>query len=444
MLRAPHVFAYASLGDPLDFYHIPALIKILATFGVILFMGKFFPLYIGLIVGGAVIGLWMGMDFWTVWLLTWDFSRSSQSLWLALTLGLILMLSDLLGKSGRLERIVQAFSLISPRAKFTLVALPALIGLLPMPGGAVFSAPMVAAILTDNPASLELKAAINYWFRHIVEFWWPLYPGVVLAVSLFGVEAWKLTLFQSPLTIGAVAGGAAFILRGLSAPPAMHGKVSRESVNRFLREILPIIIVIAGMFIFHGIHWIAGWWWQVGRFWPSNLNFVLALGCAIAAIIATNKVSATAVASAFFNRHVFYMFLIIIGIMSFKGILTESKVIEVLKDELAAYNIPSLAIVATLPLVAGLVTGIAMGFVGAAFPLVVSLVPHGASPYPYCLLAYGFGFVGMMLSPVHLCMLVNQQYFCSDLARGYRYLWKPSLVCVSFTVFVFCVYEVLF
>ncbi|MGB9616798.1 MAG: hypothetical protein ACPL7J_05700, partial [Desulfomonilaceae bacterium] len=93
----------------MDFYHIPALIKIFATFGVILFLGKFFPLYIGLIVGGAVIGLWMGMDFWNVWLLMWDFSRSSQSLWLALTLGLILMLSDLLGKSGRLERIVQAF-----------------------------------------------------------------------------------------------------------------------------------------------------------------------------------------------------------------------------------------------------------------------------------------------------------------------------------------------
>ncbi|MGC8906349.1 MAG: DUF401 family protein [Desulfomonilaceae bacterium] len=428
----------------MDFYHIPALIKIFATFGVILFLGKFFPLYIGLIVGGAVIGLWMGMDFWNVWLLMWDFSRSSQSLWLALTLGLILMLSDLLGKSGRLERIVQAFSLISPGEKFTLVALPALIGLLPMPGGAVFSAPMVAAILTENPAPSELKAAINYWFRHIVEFWWPLYPGIVLAVSLFGVETWKVTLLQSPLTIGSVAGGAAFILRGLSAPPATHAEVSRESINRFLREIMPIIIVIGGMFLFHGMRIIAGSWYPVGKFWPSNLNFVLALACAIAAIIATNKMPARAVASAFFNRHVLYMFLIIVGIMSFKGILVESKVIEVLKDELAAYSIPSLAIVAILPLVAGLVTGIALGFVGAAFPLVVSLVPHGASPYPYCLLAYGFGYVGMMLSPVHLCMLVNQQYFCSDLAKGYRYLWKPSLVCMGFTVFVFCVYEALF
>uniref|UniRef100_A0A7C4EXQ2 DUF401 family protein n=1 Tax=Desulfomonile tiedjei TaxID=2358 RepID=A0A7C4EXQ2_9BACT len=429
---------------PLDFYHIPALIKILATFGVILFLGKFFPLYIGLIVGGAVIGLWMGMDFWNLCSLMWDFSRSSQSLWLALTLALILMLSDLLGKSGRLQRIVAAFGEISPGPKFTLVALPALIGLLPMPGGAVFSAPMVGAMLTENPAPLELKAAINYWFRHIVEFWWPLYPGIVLAVSLFGVQSWKLTLSQSPLTLGAVAGGVAFILRGLPIAAAPHDKMSRGSVGRFVREILPIIIVIGGMFVFHGLRMLVGAWWNVEKIWPDALNFVLALGCAISTIVVTNRVSAGKVASAFFNQHVLYMFLIIVGIMSFKGILTESKVIEALKDELADYNIPSLAIVAILPFVAGMVTGIAMGFVGAAFPLVVSLVPHGASPYPYCLLAYGFGFVGMMLSPVHLCMLVNNEYFHANLMGGYRYLWKPALVCIFFTIFVFRLYECFF
>ena len=171
---------------------------------------------------------------------------------------------------------------------------------------------------------------------------------------------------------------------------------------------------------------------------------MLALGCAIFAVIVSNKISAATVGSAFFNQHVLYMLFIIIGIMSFKGILTESKVVDVLKDELAAYNIPTLAIVAILPFIAGIVTGIAMVFVGAAFPLVVSLVPYGASPYPYSLLAYGFGFVGMMLSPVHLCMLVNKEYFCSDLLGGYRYLWKPSLVCMAFTVFMFVIYEELF
>ncbi len=428
----------------MDLHQIQALIKIITTFGVILLLEKFLPLYVGLVVGGIMVGLWMGMNFWTVGSVMLYSSSSSSSLWLALILALILMLSDLLSKSGRLERIVDVFSQISPSAKFTLIALPALIGLLPMPGGAAFSAPMVGAILNKNPAPLELKAAINYWFRHIVEFWWPLYPGVVLAVSLFGVELWKFTLLQSPLSIGAVVGGVAFILRGLSTSKTSSGNVPLKSIGRFLLEISPIIVVMGGIFVFHWVRLIVGSWLYVDNFWPSHINFVLALACAISTVIVSNKISAANVWSAFFNHHVLYMFLLILSIMFFKEMLTESRVIDVLKEDLVAYNIPTLAIVAILPFVAGMVTGISMAFVGTAFPLVISLIPLGESPYPYSLLAYGFGFVGMMLSPVHLCMLVNREYFHSDLVGGYRYLWKPSLVCLVFTIFLFVLYKELF
>jgi len=424
-----------------DFYHVPALIKIFSTFGIILFLGKFLPLYVGLIIGAIIIGLWMGMDSSTVGLLMWDFSSSSQSVWLMLTLALILTLSELLGKSGRLERIVEVFRQVSPGAKFTLVALPALIGLLPMPGGAAFSAPMVAVILSENSAPRELKAAINYWFRHVVEFWWPLYPGVILAVSLLGVEEWKFSLSQSPLTIGALLGGGMFILWGLSVPRSHHDRSWSRSVGQFVREVLPIIIVIGGMFFLHSLRLIAVSVFHIEQLWPANLNFVFSLLAAITSIIVSNRVGVSKLAAALFNQQVLYMLLIIVGIMSFKGILTESKVIEMLKGELAACNIPSLVIVAVLPFIAGMVTGISMGFVGAAFPLVVSLIPPGCSPYAYSLLAYGFGFVGMILSPVHLCMLVNKEYFQSDLVGGYKYLWKPSLVCMIFTVFLFSLYE---
>jgi len=428
----------------LDFFSPPALVKILATFAVMLFLGRFFPLYVGLLAGSAFIGVWMGIDAWNMPGLIWDAVVSSQARWLALMLALIVMFSDLLGKSGRHERIVSAFHRISPGPKFTLAALPALIGFLPMPGGAVFSAPMVAGVLAGNPAPAELKAGINYWFRHVVEFWWPLYPGVVLAVSLFHVDTWRLALAQSPLTVGAVLGGMLFLLRLVPLTGAAPARDTRASILDFFRETAPIVIAIAGMFAFQVIQALIRYQSGGGDMWPGSANFVFALLAAIIMVVVTGRISLPEVTASLVNRHVLYLLLIVAGIMSFKGILVESHAIDVLKDELAEYQIPPVVIIAVLAFVAGLVTGIALGFVGTAFPLAVSLLPEGASPYPYCLLAYGFGFVGMMLSPVHLCMLVNKEYFYSDLLGGYRYLWKPSLFCLFFTALVFCAYKSFF
>ncbi len=73
--------------------------------------------------------------------------------------------------------------------KKTLFAgLPALIGMLPMPGGAIFSAPLVDSVDDNDELFSSEKAAVNYWFRHIWEYWWPMYPGVILAVKYSGLS----------------------------------------------------------------------------------------------------------------------------------------------------------------------------------------------------------------------------------------------------------------
>ena len=43
-----------------------------------------------------------------------------------------------------------------------------------MPAGALFSAPFVAAVDEGGELESSHKVAINYWFRHIWEDWWPL------------------------------------------------------------------------------------------------------------------------------------------------------------------------------------------------------------------------------------------------------------------------------
>ena len=111
-------------------------------------------------------------------------ATSLQTIGLASIVGLILVMSRLMERSGNMTRLVERFSLLSRDARVVGAVMPALIGLLPMPGGALFSAPMVEASLHEHPVNEEQKTIINYWFRHVWEYWWPLYPGVVLAMAL--------------------------------------------------------------------------------------------------------------------------------------------------------------------------------------------------------------------------------------------------------------------
>ena len=97
--------------------------------------------------------------------------------------------------------------------------------------------------------------------------------------------------------------------------------------------------------------------------------------------------------------------------------MKDSRAVVDIRTELMTYRIPMLLVIVIMPFLSGLITGIGIGFVGTSFPLVIPLFP----PTPlfnflsYAALAYVFGFMGMMLSPVHLCFLVTKDYFKAGL-----------------------------
>jgi hypothetical protein len=85
-----------------------------------------------------------------------------------------------------------------------------------------------------------------------------------------------------------------------------------------------------------------------------------------------------------------------------------------------------------------------VGFVGASFPLVVSLIhAQGVSDQmvAFTALAYGFGYMGMMLSPIHLCFVLTREYFSSSLGLSYRRIAGPAVCVFAASVVLFLVYR---
>ena len=116
--------------------------------------------------------------------------------------------------SGNMKEMVENVrSMISKR--FSMAILPAIIGFLPMPGGAIFSAPLLDDCDSDNEVKPILKTKINYWFRHIWEYWWPLYPGVLLAVDITGLPVLTFMMLQLPLSLLSILAGYLFLLRNI-------------------------------------------------------------------------------------------------------------------------------------------------------------------------------------------------------------------------------------
>ena len=66
-----------------------------------------------------------------------------KSIEMTLTLLLTMVMEHILRTTGMLKRMVSSLSAAFPDRRVVMAAMPAMIGMLPSPGGAVFSAPMV-------------------------------------------------------------------------------------------------------------------------------------------------------------------------------------------------------------------------------------------------------------------------------------------------------------
>jgi len=141
-------------------------------------------------------------------------------------------------------------------------------------------------------------------------------------------------------------------------------------------------------------------------------------------------------AKSLFSRQTWALMLIIVGVQSFSAALlipagdSSGNLVSMMRGELFSMGVPILLVIMVIPFVSGAVTGVAAGFVGASFPLVFALLgencPFGTLA-AVTVLAYASGYFGMIISPLHVCLVVSNEYFKSRLSQAYRFILLPAL-----------------
>jgi integral membrane protein (TIGR00529 family) len=355
---------------------LPAYIKVGGALAGILLTNRLgLPLGFAILLFSIMLSLWSGTGITDLWHQAASFDNPENYL-LPLVVLLLLFFTESLDQTGRMERTVTALKNWLKSRKMLLAGLPALVGLLPMPAGALFSAPMVASVDEQNELDAPHKAAINYWFRHIWEYWWPLYPGVLLAITYSGLPAALFYLIQIPFTLVAAAAGYFFILRKIKknvSDDPNSGILDYDAVFSALSPIglLVVLSVIGSTFLI-----------SLGV--DGSLSSLIAMlaGLILAIVMTFFGHSAAWIPSLDFfkKRNTWLMIILVIGIQTFSAVLKSpldalgTTLVTLMRDEFINIGVPILAVIMLIPFISGMVTGTAFGFVGASFPIVFALV----------------------------------------------------------------------
>ncbi|WP_027723419.1 DUF401 family protein [Maridesulfovibrio zosterae] len=426
----------------MDFlYNLLPLFKILFVF-ISMLAGIRLRLGVGpsILLGSIILALLTSMGVTSFLTASGAALADQKTLFLAVIVALIMVLSGLLERTGQAGRIMNSLTgyLKSPRLR--LVFFPALIGLLPMPGGAIFSAPMIQEAANGLDVSGKDKVVINYWFRHVWELTWPLYPGMILGSALSGMSIFEFISYTFPGAVACIVLGYLFFLRPSVLPmtgstTVAENTTAKTGVKKILIEGLPLITAIVGALFFEGT--LAALFPGI----PFETGIVIALFAAVCCAIFANPGSFKITRELLVEKRFLNMIFMILCVFIFKDILGASGLIDDL-SQLAGGGAALIAAAVLVPFLVGFISGITLAYVGASMPLVVGLVhATGLSHqlHAWVILCMFSGFSGLMASPLHICFLLTCEYFKVDMYSAWKRVAIPSLMLMLLGVAYFLI-----
>ncbi|MEJ5307901.1 MAG: DUF401 family protein [candidate division WOR-3 bacterium] len=320
----------------------------------------------------------------------------------------VLLLSNVIKEKG-IKKLSDSLLEIFRDVKYAIIFPPMFIGLLPMPGGALFPAEIVNELGDQIDLKPEQKTFVNYWFRHIWEYFWPLYPGLILTSNILNIPIRMIMKYQFYLTIIAFIIGI-FYIKKLKNVKVERKRSLKISLLNVVEGFLPVLIIVI-LILF------------------SNLKEEIVVFLVSFLFLLLLKTDLKKKIELFFKSFSFDMIFLIIGVMIFKDFFSNSQIIKdnflVLQNFKATYYL----LLVMLPILVGIFTGVNQAYVGVLLPLVSAIILQGNGSVDFIKLTlfYASGFFGVLLSPVHLCLSLTREYYKADWSKVYRILLPSTL-----------------
>ncbi len=329
---------------------------------------------------------------------------------LMVIVALIPILGGLMEESGLMMEMIQKMRVSK---KTSLMMMPALFGLLPVPGGALMSAPIVDHIGSEE--DINKKVSINVWFRHMLILIYPLSSSLIVASVLTTINLYILVIALLPSLIVMWFIGYYIMVQKVT-PFSEQGE---RDLKRAFHNLLPIIIApiidfigrtffnfaVPELFLLVGLIFSI---WLASRF--GNMSLL-----SVKDISKRMKIWR-------FPFIIFSMFLFL-----------EVFILSGAPEEIASINLSVFLFI---------LIGFFLGFATGRIQLPISiLVPIYLVQYTVLTMSildfvfiYTSIFLGYLITPIHPCVAYSTEYFKTNFKEVVKILGKPTFL--SFIILI--------
>jgi len=386
------------------------LLGLLAAF-VVIFVLRFrnFDFAGSILIAAGIIGLTSGKPL-TIFVDVLLETVKDKTTWeLCAAVGFITVFGYALKETGHMVELIDGLRSFLP-SRFLLALIPALFGILSMPGGALMSAPFNEPESDRLKLKPEHRTFINVWFRHVWYWASPISPSTLLACSIAGIGLTEFITTNLPLFLLTWIIGFAVSWRWIQGEEKVEGW--KREYRGSLISLSPILVTVALTLV--GI-----------PVWAS-----VAVG--IAMVIVMRRVNLKRVTTFFTKGVKLDIVAAVFATLFFRYMVMDSGSVNTLLGNILGMGVPVLLLFIVIPFLVGAISAQPTLGIGIVFPILMPLVAP-INVYWMTIMFAGIvaGYTG---SPLHLCLILTNQYYRSDLNKVYRYLLPALLLLVAFLI----------
>jgi len=381
-----------------------------------------FKLSYTLLITTVILGLFSGLGIIGIGESFIEVFISVPSRTTVLTVMTVSIFGGLMKHYKILDKIVENMLLVVSSKKNILMIIPAMIGVLIIPGGALLSAPFIYNIGEDMNLPPVRRAAINLVFRHIAMFILPYSTSILLISASFpDVSIPKLVLLNLFFVIPMVILGYILYLKDIKIEKTKPRKNILKNIYRLIIYTSPIYICVIVNVI-------------------TGLPFYLTLFVSILIVyLLGDKKDFLKVVVKSFNLNTI---LTVIAVLAMKEIILKmDNLLLVFSGLLSEGN--SMISIMFVFLISAMFFGFITGNIGAALavllPMLIQMNVSNEMLYIYLYYCSACAYLGYFFSPLHLCQAFTLQLMNvtnGELYREYRY-FAPLLIFILFiSVFI--------
>ncbi len=334
----------------------------------------------------------------------WESITDPRTIFLAGIVSLIPVIGGVLNETGQMDRLINNMQV---GRKLFLMLSPALIGLLPMPGGALLSAPLIDKAGADIP--YEKKAGINIWFRHVLYLIYPLSADLIVSTAAAGIKLYQPIPILSLILLFSLVLGYFFFLGGKLEKMNYEKKFS-------LRELLPPLTVLLAAPIIDLVLK------EISILPIGEIATFIAVLISLMFAILIGKLNLMRLYRIVIGAKPWDFAFMMVGIMVFLGVFKGLGVFDLFMN---VFITPDMLF--GIAFLLGFVTGRIVTPAGIIFP--IYLMKFGQVSLPVFALIYFGIFLGYVITPVHPCVSLTLASFKVDLKSYLKIMIRP--VCIA-------------